>query len=381
MSRWPIKKLGIICSAVNERANEGIVPYLEIGNLNIETKEYELTDKPAVKGALISKEGDVIVSRVRPTRGAIALLRDKQLAISSAFTILRSKNELLSNFLYFALAWNNEFLTYLGRRSKGALYPTVPEKDVLSFEIPLPPIPEQERIVKLLDEANELRKLRTQSDNRIAALIPALFHEMFGDPATNEMKWPVVQLRDVISRITNGYVGPTRDIYQESGIPYILSRHVHNNILRFDGKTFISPSFNQRNAKSILKTGDVLLVQTGHVGEAAVVSAAHKGHNCHAIIVMTPLSEKLVGEYLSFWLTSSSGRLLTAGIQTGATLKHLNCGDVKKLQIMLPPIALQKEFTARVEEIRKIENTQSIICQRLGCLFQSLLHGVFKGEL
>lgn len=77
----------------------------------------------------------------------------------------------------------------------------------------------------------------------------------------------------------NGYVGPTRTIYQESGVPYLLARHVKNNRLVFDGKTFSSDEFNRRNKKSMLKAGDVLLVQSGHIGHSAVVTDDHEGHN------------------------------------------------------------------------------------------------------
>ena len=56
--------------------------------------------------------------------------------------------------------------------------------------IVFPSLAEQERIVKLLDEADELRKLRAQADRRTDALIPALFNEMFGDPLANPKHWP-----------------------------------------------------------------------------------------------------------------------------------------------------------------------------------------------
>ena len=71
-----------------------------------------------------------------------------------------------------------------GQRAR--LYPAV--NDCLSRErpLPVPPLAEQERIVKLLDEADELRKLRTQADNRMIDLIPALFNEMFGKPGNKD---------------------------------------------------------------------------------------------------------------------------------------------------------------------------------------------------
>ncbi|MBI5438973.1 MAG: restriction endonuclease subunit S [Nitrosomonadales bacterium] len=66
-------------------------------------------------------------------------------------------------------------------------------------EIPVPPLAEQGRIVKLLDEADELRKLRAQADIRSADLIPALFHEMFGDPVRNEKGWSVKPFGELVS--------------------------------------------------------------------------------------------------------------------------------------------------------------------------------------
>ena len=64
----------------------------------------------------------------------------------------------------------------------GANLPRVNEDSLLGIPVPLPPLTEQERLVRILDEADALRKLRAQADQRTATLIPALFHEIFGDP-------------------------------------------------------------------------------------------------------------------------------------------------------------------------------------------------------
>jgi type I restriction enzyme S subunit len=61
-------------------------------------------------------------------------------------------------------------------------------------------LPEQERIVKLLDEADALQKLRAQSDRRASDLIPALFHEMFGDPESNPFGWPTLKIESIVNR-------------------------------------------------------------------------------------------------------------------------------------------------------------------------------------
>ena len=73
------------------------------------------------------------------------------------------------------------------RTGKAALYRRWSSKHDLvqaALLYALPPLPEQQRIVRILDAADELRRLRDQAERRTADLIPAIFHEMFGDPAT-----------------------------------------------------------------------------------------------------------------------------------------------------------------------------------------------------
>ena len=64
--------------------------------------------------------------------------------------------------------------------------------------IPLPPLDEQRRIVGLLDRAAEIRRRADAARAKARAIIPALFLDTFGDPATNPKGWPVVTLGDTI---------------------------------------------------------------------------------------------------------------------------------------------------------------------------------------
>ena len=199
------------------------------------------------------------------------------------------------------------------------------------------------------------------------------------------MGWPTVRLGDVVDRLTNGYVGATRNIYQDDGVPYILARQIKSNSLVFDKKTYVSNEFNQKNKKSILKQGDVLLVQSGHIGHSAVVPAEHEGHNCHALIVITP-QEMLNGHYLSYYFSC----LLLAGgieeIRSGSTVPHLTCKLVKELRFILPPIPEQKRIVAILDQaFADIEQARAKTEQNLKNareLFESYLQQIFsqRGE-
>ena len=152
---------------------------------------------------------------------------------------------------------------------------------------------------------------------------------------------PRRRLGDLVERLTNGFVGPTRDIYVEKGVPYLLARHVRDGQLSFDGLTFVSAAFNEAHKKSKLKRGDVLVVQSGHIGHTALVGVAHEGHNCHAMIVVTPKPEILDGRFLSYYFNSPNVREWIEAIRSGSTVPHLTCTAVRELSVPTPPLAEQ----------------------------------------
>ncbi len=198
--------------------------------------------------------------------------------------------------------------------------------------------------------------------------------------------WQIKRLGDVVTRLTNGYVGPTRDIYLESGVPYLLARHVKNNQLTFDGKTFISDEFNHKNKKSMLKAGDVLLVQSGHIGHSAVVSDEHEGHNCHAMIVITPIKDMVSGHFLSLFFNSPEMQSGFENIRSGSTVPHLTCKEVKEIAVPLPPLSEQQRIVGILDEafegiaIAKVNAEKNL--QNARALFESHLQSVFtkRGE-
>jgi len=194
--------------------------------------------------------------------------------------------------------------------------------------------------------------------------------------------WNVEKLKMIVDRLTNGYVGPTKKIYHETGIPYLLARHVKNNMLKFDGKTYISNEFNIKNKKSILKTGDILLVQSGHIGHSAVVPKNHEGHNCHAMIVITPKLQFVNSEFLSLYFLSPLMKEQFEFMRKGSTIKHLNCKDVREINIPLPPLPEQKRIVAVLDEsfaaLAKAKENAEKNLENARELFETYLQGVFE---
>ena len=82
---------------------------------------------------------------------------------------------------------------------QGAAIGGIPRGFARLTNVPIPPLPEQERIAKLLDAEEELRRLRAEADRRTADIIPAIFHEMFGSARSHSKITPLSEIVEVIS--------------------------------------------------------------------------------------------------------------------------------------------------------------------------------------
>jgi type I restriction enzyme, S subunit len=266
----------------------------------------------------------------------------------------------------------------------GAAQPFIRPSDVKSHRVWLPSLSEQRRIVAILDEAFEGIRIATANAEKNVANARELFETEL-EQAFSSIDGPRRRLADIVTRLTNGYVGPTRDIYIEQGVPYLLARHVRDNRLLFDGKTFVSDAFNEKHKKSKLRMGDVLLVQSGHIGHSAVVAPEHDGHNCHAMIVISPVERLLLGEFLSFYFCSAGMKRKFEEIRSGSTVPHLTCGLVRELMIPLPSVEEQRRLVIILKNLERSTMELARIAEgRLGALAdlkQSILSRAFAGAL
>jgi type I restriction enzyme S subunit len=126
-------------------------------------------------------------------------------------------------------------------------------------------------------------------------------------------------------------------------------------------------------------------VQSGHIGHSAVVPEEHEGHNCHAMIVISPIDEVVSGPYLSMMFNTPSMRETFQGIRTGSTVPHLTCKMVKELMLDIPSREVQDRIIAQAGELRvrteSAKKRYEADISDIAALRQSLLQKAFAGEL
>lgn len=331
-----------------------------------------------VPAADYSEDG-VVISAVGARCGKTFYAQGSWTAIANTHALI-PRQGLDAKYLWYLT--NDEEFWVKG----GSAQPFVKVKETLEKLVYIPSLDEQKRIVAKLDEAvalmSEFHRLSASITDNCDALYGNWLSAKFKSVSSpsNEQR-----LGSLVTRLTNGYVGPTRDIYTDGGIPYLLARHVRNNKLKFDGRTYISEEFNIKNKKSMLKSGDVVLVQSGHIGHSAVISDEHEGHNCHAMIVITPVEKVLRGDYLSLFFTSILADGDFAAIRSGSTVPHLTCKEIRELSIPVLDLNEQQsivdESETLLEQVEKLKHFATARSINSHQLVKTLLSDAFTGEL
>lgn len=180
--------------------------------------------------------------------------------------------------------------------------------------------------------------------------------------------WQQVFIDEATELLTNGYVGPSLP-YQtddtENGVRYLQGFNVRPNKIDFGNATWVTKEFHERNPKSCLRAGDLLVVQSGHIGTAAVVPEAAAGSNCHALIISRFDRSKVDPHFVSHYINSEIGQARLRGLEVGSSMLHINTSELGRFILPLPSIGEQRRLAAILGLWEAaIEKTQQLIAAK-----------------
>jgi type I restriction enzyme S subunit len=285
--------------------------------------------------------------------------------------------DVLPRYLAYAL-WHRR--NDIARLSGSTTFREVSRGSLRKYCLPVPPIPEQERIVALLDEADALRKLRAQADKRTADLIPALFHDMFGDP--EHTRFPVTQLVETVDPgrpVTYGILKPGPNI--PSGIPYI--RVVDIKFGRLDANRLqkTTDEIARSYRRSCLTPGDILVTIRGTVGRTCIIPTELAGANITQDTARIAPIDNIEAMYLYEFLNTPWAQGWMSQHMLGQAVKGINLGDLRRLPVPIPPLEMQSTFAQKVQHAQQLKNLQHGAIQHTENLLHSVLSHAFTGDL
>jgi type I restriction enzyme, S subunit len=376
-----LKKSELVTSGVHVIGIENVMAasFDGLGNRYITEKKFSSLSSVEIK------PGDVLITMMG-TIGEVCVVPPTILKSIMDSHLLRFRpNRTLCSpeYVLWLIKGSRAVREALDSRAHGAIMKGLNSNIIRSLPAPLPPLAEQERIVKLLNEADELRKLRDQADRRTAALIPALFHEMFGENGKRaHERVRLEQIAEVVSGVTKGRKFNGRRSVE---VPYLRVANVQAGHLDLSEIKTIQ-ALPEEVEKLVLRKGDVLLTEGGDfdkLGRGAMLEQDLPKciHQNHVFRVRAEQSTLEPVYFAKFLLTPEAKGYFLGCAKRTTNLASISMKQLRALPVPLPPLALQKEFAKRMTEIRELEATQATSRRRLDGLFHSVLHSAFNGEL
>ena len=309
-----------------------------------------------------------------------AMLGKDAYVVSHLAVLVPDHEKLISEYLYY---WS---LTYDPRdQAQTTSLPSLPISLIKTARIPVPPLPEQRRLVDILSHAEGIVRLRREAQKKAQKLIPALFLDMFGDPATNPKGWSIVKLGDLLaeSPTLGTMIKPS-----SNGGRWLDLRvaNIQDGRLKLDDSKFINLLDDQID-RFKLQDGDIVLARAigslEHLGKAIVVYPGKHEWTFDSHLMRIRLNKaQLLPEILKIFLESSNGRKeFLRQTRRSAVQFNINGKELRNILVPLPPISLQLDFLEWIKNIESLQSQQSIALEKAEATFQSLLHRAFAGQL
>ncbi len=322
----------------------------------------------------ISLPNDILISMRAPV-GPVNI-NTVESCIGRGLSAIRVKKNVSRDFVYFWLKQNQHIIA---AKQTGSTFKAITQKILSEIVVPIPCYTDQLHIADLLSKAENLIAQRKESIRLLDEYLKSTFLEMFGDGKTNIKGFPIVKIEDISTEIKDGpHVSPK---YSETGIPIFSSRNIKPGELVLEEIKYVSEEMYLELTKRFKpQRNDILVTKGGTTGFAKVVDFDFPFCIWVHIAAIRP-SEKVVPIYLEHYVNSDYGYYQTQKNTKGAANRDLGLKKIAKIEMPLPPIALQTQFAQIVEKTEALKTQYQQSLQELENLYGSLSQKAFKGEL
>lgn len=395
---WPTKSLGEVCTVVNGGTPmTGVSDYWDGSHLWITPAEMGKRLSPYVNeterkitdaglrdsSARMLPENSVILSSRAPIGHLV--INTKPMATNQGCKGLVPAPQLDHKFLYYYLSSIVDLLNELGT---GATFKELSVGKLKEVPIPHPSLPEQQRIVAILDEAFDgIATAKTNAEKNLQnarALFESHMQSVFARRGAGWVEKPLVDLCESNRIITYGVIKLGDET--PNGVPCLRTSNVRWLRIETEGMKRIAPTLSSEYSRTILKGGEVLVNVRGTLGGVAVVAREMAGWNVSREVAVVPVDPlKVNPSFLGYLIGSGASQQWLGGVKKGAAYIGINIEDLRLLPVSAPNLEKQVEVARHLELLQiKTQRLESIYRQKLTALNElkkSLLHQAFTGQL
>ncbi len=398
---WVVKKLSEVCQirppkneARNKVSDSSLVSFLPMEDMSIGIKFVQPIQTKLLSEVVGSytyfAEGDVLLAKITPCfeNGKLGIAIGLKNGIgfgSSEYIVFRPDSILSKEWLYYFLSRETFRLEGAARMTGAVGHKRVSKEFIEDYPIPIPPLDEQQRIVRLLDEAFEgiaIAKANTEKNVQNAR---AIFESHLQAVFTHRGEgWVEKTLKDVCNKITDGTHQTPK--YFDEGFIFLSSRNVTSGIIDWENIKYIDQGQHLEMHKRVApQRNDILLAKNGTTGVAAIVDR-DSIFDIYVSLALLRALPVIRPRFLLHFINSPIAKTQFNKRLKGIGVPNLHLEEIREVNISLP-IDLKKQdnivdkLDILSEETQRLTRIYEQKLAALEALKKSLLHQAFSGAL
>jgi type I restriction enzyme S subunit len=368
------------------------------GFINQEPREYiyeDQFDNWMVRG--LPKFGDIFITTEAPL-GNVARVPSYKFAIGQRVLTLRPKpNLVFSDFLLHVMQ-GLYFKEQLDLQSTGSTVAGIKQSTFRKIPLPLPPLPEQQKIAKILTSVDEvIEKTQAQID-KLKDLKTAMMQELLTQGVCDEngkrhvefkdspvgripVGWEVVTLEDIIDRVID-CEHKTAPYVDKSEFLVVRTSNVRNGELIFDDMKYTTEDgFNEWTKRTVPVVGDVLFSREAPAGESCMVPAGLKVCMGQRMVLLRPNKESIDPDFFSFYLSSDFAALAIYERSIGTTVSRINIEDIKRIPCIVPPLKEQQHISKAIQSCQTTISNKELKLSAFIATKKALMQDLLTGKV
>ncbi len=323
------------------------------------------------------QKNDILLAKNGTTGVAAIVDRDEVFDIYVSLALIRpDETKVLPRYLLHAI---NSYPTkqFFDSHLKGIGVPNLHLTHIRETPIRVPSFTEQKQITDVLDKVDELIALRKEQLAKLDELVKARFVEMFGDPVYNPNRWKTETVESVCKEIYGGGT-PSKshpEYYENGDIPWVSSKDMKTDILSDSQIRINQLGVDNSTAKMVPVNSVVMVIRSGILKHTLPVAI-----NIVPITVNQDLKVFIPGADILPLFMMFQFKMLEKDILSGVravTADNIEFNTLKQREIMIPPLDIQHEFAAFVEQTNKTKLTIQASLDKLEVMKKALMQEYF----
>lgn len=391
---WPTKKLGEV-TVLNPKKSEvrhisdgtevSFVPMAAIDENTQSIKKIEAKRFAAVrKGYTYFRNGDILFAKITPCmeNGKIAIAKNLKNGIgfgSTEFHVIRPTAEVLREWIFYIVTDAKFRMNAESQMTGSAGQQRVPEEFLRGYEIPLPPLDLQRKIVtrieKSLSKIDEASRLRAEVSTASSALLPSALYHIFN--RAEKEGWDIKKVGEICKEPQYGYTASAKQ--EKVGPKFLRITDIQNGQVDWSS---VPHCKCDQVPKYQLKDGDLVFARTGAtVGKSFLIESLPVKAVFASYLIRLRAKDFVIPKYLYSFFQSPDYWQQIAGHQVGIAQPNVNASKLSEIKIPVPPPTEQKEIVQYLDRLSaKVRDLQSLQ-QKTATDFLALRQSILAHEL